>query len=77
MTKREREKDVAAELRQAIAQARKGGLSIYRLAKLSGVRLSGCQLIAAGKTIPRLDTAEKLAKAIGYTLTLHHNKGIT
>jgi predicted transcriptional regulator len=61
--------DVANELRKAIARAEKRGVSRYAIAKAAGVALPVLIKIAGG-TIPRLDTAEKIAGGIGLRLTL-------
>jgi transcriptional regulator with XRE-family HTH domain len=65
-----RTKSIVDELRKAIAQAEKRGLTRYRIAKLSGMALPVLVRIANGTTIPRLDTAAKIASGIGCRLTL-------
>jgi DNA-binding phage protein len=60
---------IAEELRAAIAKAEAKGMSRYAIAKAAGLRTSVVARIADG-TLPRLDTAEKIAGAIGLRLTL-------
>ena len=61
---------VAAQLRQAISQAEAGGLTRYRIAKLSGISLSIVSRLMNGQTVPTLATAERLAGAIGRRVVL-------
>ena len=64
---------IVAELRQAIAQAEKSGKSRYRIAKDAGIRYPMLRRLADGENVPRLDTAEKIAAAIGLRLRLISN----
>ena len=57
------------QLRTAIAKAEKGGVTRYQIAQRSGLSQSTLLKIMAG-SVPRLDTAEKIAAAIGCRLTL-------
>jgi transcriptional regulator with XRE-family HTH domain len=66
-------KSITDELRAAIRAAEKRGITRYQIAKESGVRHSAIGRIAIGENIPRLDTAEKIAKAIGLRLTIGPN----
>ncbi|HEY1687176.1 MAG TPA: helix-turn-helix transcriptional regulator [Tepidisphaeraceae bacterium] len=61
---------ITKELKDAIALAEKRGMSRYAIAKAAGIRLPVLVRIANGGTIPRLDTAEKIAGALGKRLTI-------
>lgn len=61
---------IAGELRRAVANAEKRGQSRYAIAKSAGVSYSVMTRIAIGENLPRLDTAEKIAEAIGNRLHL-------
>ena len=61
---------IVDELRQAISRGERKGQSRYAIAKAAGVALPVLVRIANGTTIPRLDTAAKIANGIGCTLTL-------
>ena len=65
-----RPKPIDQQLRDAIAQAERRGITRYRLAKLSGVAERNVGMIANGDTIPRLDTADKLVRALGGTFRI-------
>jgi predicted transcriptional regulator len=62
---------IVQDLRRAIAKAEKRGVTQYRIAKLAGMPQSMVARIAGGKAVPKLDTAERVAKAIGCTLAIH------
>lgn len=61
---------LARQLRRAIADTEKAGTSRYVIAKLAKTTRAQVSRIADGVTVPTLDTAEKIAEAIGYTFTL-------
>ena len=61
---------IVDELRRAIAKAEKQGTSRYAIAKTAGMRHIVLSRVAEGRAIPRIDTAEKIAGAIGLRLTL-------
>jgi ribosome-binding protein aMBF1 (putative translation factor) len=61
---------IAEQLRKAIRAAEKRGTSRYRIAKLAGIRYSVMCRIAEGENLPVLNTAEKIAGALGLRLTL-------
>jgi|GEM_PF-1812971 len=63
-----RKASIADDLRRAIAQAERKGQTRYAIAKAAGLAESQVLRIAKGETIPTLDTAERLAKGIGYRL---------
>jgi transcriptional regulator with XRE-family HTH domain len=63
---------IAKQLQQAIKQAERAGVSRYAIAKAAGVALPVLIRVANGGTIPRLDTADKIARAIGKKLTINN-----
>ena len=63
-------KSVADELRQAIAQAERRGVTRYRIAKETGLSQAMLSRFVAGENVPKLDTVERIAKAIGRRLVL-------
>jgi DNA-binding phage protein len=62
--------DIAEQLRRAIARAEKKGLTRYRIARLASMTESQVKRVAEAVTCPRLDTAARLADAIGLRLAL-------
>jgi DNA-binding phage protein len=62
--------DVAAELRRAIARSEKHGMTRYAIAKAAKMPRSQLTRVATGETLPRIDTAERIATAIGCRLVL-------
>jgi transcriptional regulator with XRE-family HTH domain len=60
-----RTKSVTDELRKAIADAERRGVTRYQIAKASGMPQSQVGRIASGESTPKLDTAERIAKVIG------------
>ena len=64
--------DIEAQLKLAI---RKGGMSRYRLAKLSGVSQTALSLFVNGKRSLTLGSAAKLCKALGLELRPTGKKG--
>ncbi|MCC6421592.1 MAG: helix-turn-helix transcriptional regulator [Gemmataceae bacterium] len=68
-----RKTSVAVELRKAIRAAERRGQTQYAIAKAAGVSPSVLARIARGENLPRLDTAERIAAAIGQRLTLLPN----
>jgi len=63
-------KSVADDLRKAIARAERRGVTRYAIAKLAEMPRSQLTRIATGETVPRLDTAARIAKAIGCGLII-------
>ncbi|MEX0775127.1 MAG: helix-turn-helix domain-containing protein [Phycisphaeraceae bacterium] len=63
-------KPIIEQLRQALAQAERRGMTRYRISQDAGITPVMLTRLARGETRPRLDIAEKIAKAIGYDLTL-------
>ncbi len=61
---------IVAELRKAIAKAERAGQTRYQIAKSAGIPQGQLSRIASGENLPRLDTAERIAGAMGFTLTL-------
>lgn len=66
-------KGIADQLRAAIAKAEKRGVSRYQIARAAGLPHSQFHRVADGENLPRLDTAEKIAKALGLALRLLPN----
>jgi DNA-binding phage protein len=62
--------DVAAELRHHIANAEKRGMTRSSIADAAEMPRSQLTRIATGESIPRLDTAERVAKVLGLRITL-------
>jgi len=63
-------KSVADDIRRAIAKAEKRGMTRYQIAKAAGMPQSQVGRIASGETMPMVDTAERIAKAIGCRLAI-------
>ena len=61
---------ITEQLRAEIAKAEQRGMSRYAIAKAAGLPYSQVYNVAEG-TIPRLDTAEKIARALGLPLYLN------
>ena len=61
---------IAQKLRDAIAQAERGGMTRYAIAKRAGMAPIMLARIADGTRGMKLETAEKIAGAIGLQLTL-------
>jgi len=66
-------KSIAGELRAAIRAAEQRGVTRYQIAKTAGMRHIVLARVADGEAIPRLDTAEKIATAMGLRLKLGTN----
>jgi len=58
------------QLLKAIRDAEKAGVTRYQISKLSGVSQAQICRMMQGQRLPRLDTAERLANAIGMKLIL-------
>jgi transcriptional regulator with XRE-family HTH domain len=58
-------KSIADELRKAIAKAERAGQTKYAIAKAAGMPRSMMTRIASGESVPTLDTAQRIADAIG------------
>ena len=65
-----RSKSVTGELRAAIAQAERRGITRYAIAKAAGMPQSQVGRIATGESVPKLDTAERIAQVIGCRLAI-------
>lgn len=59
-----------SQLKEAVRDAERKGTTRYRIAKKSGVSQAQLSRFVAGTVAPRLDTAERIARAIGRKLTL-------
>jgi predicted transcriptional regulator len=62
-------KGIVGELRKAMAQAERAGVTAYRIAQAAGVPRSQLTKLAAGRIV-RLDTAERILAAIGHRLAI-------
>ena len=62
---------IADELRKAIAKAERKGMNRNAIAKAAGISYGVMVRIAEGENLPRLDTAEKIVRAIGGRLTIY------
>jgi DNA-binding phage protein len=69
---RKQPKGIVEQLRQAIRAAGRRGVSQYRLARLSGVSQAQLSKLLSEERIPRLDTAEKIVRALGAQLSIHY-----
>ena len=58
------------ELIAAIRKAERGGLTRYRLSMLTGINQATLSHLIRGRATPRVDTAERIAAALGYRITL-------
>lgn len=70
MTMSKRSKSIVDDLRRAIAQAERRGMTKYAIAKAAKMPRSQMTRIASGENVPKLDTAERVAQVIGYRLAL-------
>ena len=58
-------KSLVERLKDEIRKAEKRGLTRYRIAQISGVSQGQLSKIVSGKIVPKLDTAEKIIRALG------------
>ena len=65
-----KQQSIAEELRRAIAQAERRGLTKYAIAKAAKMPRSQMTRIASGENVPKVDTAARIAQVIGYKLAL-------
>ena len=65
-----RQVSIGVALRAAIQAAKRQGVTRAAIAKRTGMPRSQVTRIATGESVPLLDTAERVAKAIGYRLAL-------
>ena len=61
---------IVGELRRSIAQAQRRGVTRYQIAKKTGLSQAMLSRFMAGQNVPKLDTAERIAQAIGRRLIL-------
>jgi transcriptional regulator with XRE-family HTH domain len=61
---------IVEQLRKAIRQAERVGMTRYQISKATGMPQSQVGRIASGETVPKLDTAERIALAIGCKLAI-------
>ena len=57
---------IGEQLKRAIEQAERRGLTRYQIAKLSGISEGQLSRLFNGTVTPRTDTAERIAAALGY-----------
>lgn len=65
-----KQSSIVDELKAAIRQAEKAGKTRYQIAKAAGMPQSQVGRIASGESVPTLATAERIAVAIGFRLSL-------
>jgi DNA-binding phage protein len=63
-------KSIVDELQRAIAQAEKRGMTRYAIAKAARMPQSQVGRIASGESVPKLDTAQRVAQVIGFRLAI-------
>ena len=56
---------ITEQFKAAIAKAERRGMTRYAIGKLSGVGRGNLSRYCSGEIVPKLDTAEKIIKAIG------------
>jgi transcriptional regulator with XRE-family HTH domain len=61
---------IAEQLRKAIRAAEKRGMTRYAIAMQTGLSQGMLSRFMAGKHVPNVATAEKIAKALGMRLRL-------
>ena len=61
---------IADELRRAIAKAEAAGMTRANIAQAAGMTRAMVYRIADGRTLPRIDTAERLILAMGLSLRI-------
>jgi DNA-binding phage protein len=66
----QRRTSIVADLREAIRQAEQRGMTRGRIAMIAGIPRSQMTRVASGENTPRLDTAEKIARALGLSMRL-------
>jgi len=69
-----KKKTLQRQLMDALRRAERSGLTRYRLSKLTGISQAGLSHFARGRKIPKVDTADKIAYALGYRITLTPKK---
>lgn len=63
-------KPITDQLRKAIMRAERSGVSRGQIARAAGISVTGLTKMLTTGTVPRLDTAERLADAVGCQLQL-------
>jgi DNA-binding phage protein len=66
----QRQANIAEQLRKAIAQAGRRGKSLYRIARETGLTGGALSRLMAGTRLPTIDTAQRVAHAVGKRLVL-------
>jgi predicted transcriptional regulator len=63
-------KGIVDEIRRAIREAERGGLTRYRLAKSTGISEAQLSRIVHGQIEPKVSTAERVLAGIGKRLVI-------
>ena len=69
-------KPIVKRLKDEIRKAGRRGISCYRIAGESGVSRAQMSRLMAGTVAPRLDTAERIAHAIGLEIVIQKAENI-
>lgn len=64
---------IVEELRSAVRHAERAGMTRYAIAKATGLSQAMLSRFMAGQNVPKLDTAERIARAVGRRLTLQND----
>jgi DNA-binding phage protein len=67
---------IAEQLRRAIKDAERRGMSRYAIAKAAGLSMGHFYRVARDNGTPRIDVAEKILDTIGLQLTISPKKRI-
>jgi plasmid maintenance system antidote protein VapI len=65
-----RQVTIVKQLQRAVRAGERGGMTRYKLAQVSGVEQAVLSKLVHGTRIVRLDTAEKIVKALGKRLAI-------
>lgn len=65
---------ITKQLLKAVRDAEKKGLTRYRISKVSGITQGQLSRMMKEMHVPKLDTAEKIAAALGLKLVLISEK---
>ncbi len=65
-----RQASIVQELQRAIRAAGKSGTTRYKIAKMTGLSEGALSRFMAGTRLPRIDTAERIAAAVGKRIVL-------
>ena len=65
---------IADQLRRAIHRAERRGITRYRISQRSGISQAQLSRLMSRQVAPRIDTAERIAQALGYRIMLLDKK---